>query len=118
MAAPGVAARRISLQITLPQDIACLLTTGETLRAEPPEGFGPFPPVSAAGRFEAGDPAAAGASRFPLPSLGGLPRGTLVEVVGRRSSGRFALALAALAAATQAGESAALVDLGDQLDPQ
>lgn len=48
---------------------------------------------------------------------GGLTRGRLVELVGERSSGRFSLALALLAAATQAGEAAALVDLGDGLDP-
>jgi hypothetical protein len=49
---------------------------------------------------------------------GGLQRGEVVEVVGRRSSGRFSLVLSLLAAATRAGESVALVDLGDQLDPQ
>jgi recA bacterial DNA recombination protein len=49
---------------------------------------------------------------------GGLPRGKLVEMVGARSSGRFSAVLAALAAATAAGEAAALVDLGDGLDPQ
>jgi recA bacterial DNA recombination protein len=49
---------------------------------------------------------------------GGLPRGQLVELIGGRSSGRFSTVLAALAAATMAGESAALVDLGDGLDPQ
>lgn len=49
---------------------------------------------------------------------GGLARGEVVEVVGRRSSGRFSLVLSLLAAATHAGESVALVDLGDQLDPQ
>lgn len=48
---------------------------------------------------------------------GGLPRGRLVELVGGRSSGRFSVALALLAAATQAGEAAAMVDLGDGLDP-
>lgn len=57
-----------------------------------------------------------------LPELdrllqGGLPRGRLVELVGHPSSGRLSLALALLAAATQAGEAAALVDLGDGLDP-
>ncbi len=65
-------------------------------------------------------------SRAPLktfPALdellgGGLPRGKLVEMVGARSSGRFSAVLAALAAATMAGEAAALVDLGDGLDPQ
>ncbi len=49
---------------------------------------------------------------------GGLQRNELVEVVGWRSSGRFSLTLSTLASATQMGESAALVDLGDQLDPQ
>jgi hypothetical protein len=49
---------------------------------------------------------------------GGLPKGNLVEVVGRRSSGRFSIALAALASVTSAGEAAALVDLEDHLDPQ
>ncbi|HYB53443.1 MAG TPA: hypothetical protein VEG84_06230 [Thermoanaerobaculia bacterium] len=49
---------------------------------------------------------------------GGLPKGGLIELSGRRSSGRFSLGLAALAAATSAGQPAALVDLGDHLDPQ
>ena len=49
---------------------------------------------------------------------GGLPRGHLVELVGGRTSGRFSVALALLAAATQAGEAAALVDLGEGLDPE
>lgn len=49
---------------------------------------------------------------------GGLRRGVTVELIGRPSSGRFALVLAALAAATGSGEAAALVDLGDALDPQ
>ena len=48
----------------------------------------------------------------------GLPKGELVELVGRRSAGRLGVALALLAAATSAGENAALVDLGDGLDPQ
>lgn len=48
----------------------------------------------------------------------GLPRGELVELVAGRSAGRFATVLALLAAATAAGENAALVDLGDALDPQ
>ncbi|MFL6258254.1 MAG: hypothetical protein ACJ76Y_00970 [Thermoanaerobaculia bacterium] len=49
---------------------------------------------------------------------GGLPRGQLVELVGSRTSGRFSTLLAALAAATSVGEAAALVDLGDNLDPE
>lgn len=50
---------------------------------------------------------------------GGLPRGKMVELTGRRSSaGRFAVAMSALAAATSMGEAAVLVDLGDHFDPQ
>ncbi len=49
---------------------------------------------------------------------GGLPRGGLVELVGRGSCGRFAALLAALRAVTGAGEPAALIDQGEQLDPQ
>jgi hypothetical protein len=49
---------------------------------------------------------------------GGLPRGKLVEMIGARSSGRLSIVLAAIAAATAAGEAAALVDLGDGLDPE
>ena len=49
---------------------------------------------------------------------GGLGRGSMVELIGRRSSGRFSLVLGTLAAATSAGEATALVDLGDALDPQ
>lgn len=49
---------------------------------------------------------------------GGLPRGGLTELVGRGSCGRLTLLYAALCAVTDAGEAAALVDLGDVLDPQ
>ncbi len=49
---------------------------------------------------------------------GGLPRGSLVEMSGRASSGRFSVALSVLASATQAGEAVALVDPGDHFDPQ
>lgn len=48
---------------------------------------------------------------------GGLVRGQLLELVGRRSSGRFSALLAALAATTRAGDAAAFVDLGDGLSP-
>ena len=48
---------------------------------------------------------------------GGLPRGRLVELIGRRSSGRFAAVLAILAAATGRGQPAALIDLGSGLEP-
>jgi len=49
---------------------------------------------------------------------GGLHRGQMVELIGERSSGRFSTVLAAIAATTTAGEAAALVDLGDGLEPQ
>jgi hypothetical protein len=71
---------------------------------------------------ETRDGAGEGAFRTAVPALdrlldGGLPRGQLVELVGGRSSGRFSTLLAVLAAATGVGEAAALVDLGDGLDP-
>jgi hypothetical protein len=49
---------------------------------------------------------------------GGLERGKVVELHGRRSTGRFAVVMAALAAATEIGEAAALIDTGDAFDPQ
>ena len=49
---------------------------------------------------------------------GGLPNGSLVELVGRGSCGRFAALLTALKAVTDTGEAVALVDQGGQLDPQ
>jgi hypothetical protein len=49
---------------------------------------------------------------------GGLPRGCLVELVGRGSCGRFATLLATLKMVTDSGEAAALVDQGEQLDPR
>src|SRR5262249_36326384 len=67
------------------------------------------------------------APRDPLPTTvdaldrllsGGLTRGGLVEISGRRSSGRFSIGIATLAAATSCGETAALVDMGSNLDPQ
>jgi hypothetical protein len=56
----------------------------------------------------------------PLDRLlpGGLPKGKLVELAGRRSSGRFSIGVAALASVTSAGEAAALVDLAEHLDPR
>jgi RecA/RadA recombinase len=47
---------------------------------------------------------------------GGIPRGQLSELVGPRSSGRTALTLRMLAAATARGELVALVDALDMLD--
>lgn len=63
-----------------------------------------------------GDRLATGVAPFDALLGGGLPRGALVELSGR-AGGRFALVLAALAAATSRGEVAALLDLGDHLDP-
>src|SRR6266542_5309732 len=56
----------------------------------------------------------------PLDRLlpGGLPRGQLIEIVGRRSSGRFSIGLATLASVTSAGEPAVLLDPGEHLDPE
>ena len=48
---------------------------------------------------------------------GGLPRGCLTEICGPASSGRTAVLLAALAAATRRGEFCAVVDASDALDP-
>src|SRR5262245_29756039 len=56
----------------------------------------------------------------PLDRLlaGGLPKGEMIELAGRRSSGRFSIGLSALASVTSTGEPATLVDLGEHLDPQ
>jgi hypothetical protein len=59
-----------------------------------------------------------GLSGFDLLLEGGLPKGKLVELTGRPSGGRFSVVMAALAVATGMGETAALVDLGDNLDPK
>jgi recombination protein RecA len=48
---------------------------------------------------------------------GGIPRGHMSELVGRRSSGRLAVVLSALAGATSRGEVVALVDPLDTFDP-
>jgi hypothetical protein len=48
---------------------------------------------------------------------GGFPRGRVTEITGPLSSGRTSLALALLAAATRAGEIAAVVDAADAFDP-
>lgn len=70
---------------------------------------------------------ATGETPSPLPTaiepldrilVGGLPRGCLIEVTGRNTSGRFSLVLSTLAATTASGDVAALIDLGDNLDPE
>jgi recA bacterial DNA recombination protein len=56
----------------------------------------------------------------PLDALlgGGWPRAALSELSGRRSSGRTAILFASLARAIAAGETVALVDACDALDPR
>lgn len=58
---------------------------------------------------------------LPLPgdmsSLAGLPRGSISEIIGRRSAGRTALAHSILAASTKRGELCALVDWANSFDP-
>lgn len=63
-------------------------------------------------------PLATGLTTLDRALGGGLPRGTLVELVGRGSSGRLSAALATLAAVTSRGATAAMVDLGGSLDPE
>lgn len=63
-------------------------------------------------------PLATAVGPFDAAQGGGLARGALIELCGGRSSGRFSIALSALAAATTGAESAALVDCTDALDPQ
>jgi len=60
--------------------------------------------------------AATGIARLDEVLRGGLPRGQLSEIVGARSSGRSAVLLQLVAAATRRGEIAALVDTFDQFD--
>ena len=87
----------------LPREVAARLTSARELaRVRRDERRAPLP---------------TGVAALDRPLGGGLPRGELVELVGRRSGGRFSAALAALAAATAAGEAAALLDLGDGLEP-
>lgn len=94
--------------------------TARSLLASLPEELAPWVTTAAEASRRRGSPGALLPTAPPLGSLlgGGLPRGELVEVVGTASSGRFSLALAALAAVTSTGEAAALVDTGGQLDPQ
>ena len=51
------------------------------------------------------------------PSLAGLPRGRISEIIGPRSSGRTALMHSILAESTARGEACALVDWGNAFDP-
>jgi hypothetical protein len=101
--APGPALAR--LRALLPQPIhARIRSAGEMARARREE--------------ERDEPLATAVPALDRLLQGGLPRGQLVELIGGRSSGRFSAELAVLAAATGVGETAALVDLGDGLDPE
>ena len=91
------------LRASLPKEVAGWVTSAAEL---------PRPGTDRGERMPTGLPA------FDLLLRGGLPRGKLVELTGRPSGGRLSVALAALAVATGTGETAALVDLGDHLDPQ
>jgi len=69
--------------------------------------------------LERTDPSAlAGTGTAALDAVlhGGLPRGQVSEIAGARSTGRTALLLQMMAAATRRGEIAALVDTFDRLD--
>ena len=61
--------------------------------------------------------AALGTDTLDRALSGGLARGHVSEVVGPASSGRTSVAWTALAAATQRGESVALIDTFDRFDP-
>lgn len=52
-----------------------------------------------------------------IDSLNAFPRGALVEICGLRSTGRTSLAHGLLAAVTQLGEAAVLLDARDTFDP-
>ena len=93
-----------SILASVPPELRGLLATGASLR-RPVEAPLSRPPLTT------------GVPALDRALGGGLPRGALVELVGRASSGRFSAALAALAAVTAAGEPAALVDVGGSLDP-
>jgi hypothetical protein len=63
------------------------------------------------------DRAPVGVSAVDVALGGGLRRGHLSEIVGRRSSGRTGVMCRALAAAAARGELTALVDTNDRFDP-
>src|SRR4051794_8080356 len=63
-------------------------------------------------------PLATGIGSLDVALGGGLPRGRIVDVVGSRSSGRLSLTLTLLSRTLRAGESAALIDAADALDPR
>lgn len=63
------------------------------------------------------DAAEFGVTTLDTPLGGGLPRGQVSELTGTQSSGRTSVAWTWLGAATRRGESVALIDTFDRLDP-
>jgi len=59
-----------------------------------------------------------GLDALDAPLRGGWPCGSVSEIVGRRSSGRTAVLVATLAAATRRGDVVGLVDAFDRFDPR
>jgi len=59
------------------------------------------------------------ASVAPINALleGGIPRGRISEIVGRRSCGKTSMAAAFISSATRRGEVAAVIDLANAFDP-
>ncbi len=59
------------------------------------------------------------ASLEPVNTLleGGIPRGRISEIVGRRSCGKTSLAATFISSATRRGEVAAVIDLANAFDP-
>ena len=94
-----------ALRASLPRELAGTLRTAAELS-------------EALGRAKPEGPMPTGLAPLDRMLDGGLARGSLVELSARRSAGRFGAVLSALAATTSAGEAAALVDLGDGLDPR
>jgi hypothetical protein len=74
-------------------------------------------PASQLGSRPAPEMVPTGIPALDAALAGGLPRGCLTEICGPASSGRTAVLLAALAAATRRGEFCAVVDASDALDP-
>jgi hypothetical protein len=95
------AAQRAELESLLrTRKLDVTLTSGESWRARDEDAVAPT-----------------GWGRLDRDLGGGLRRGHVSEIVGARSSGRSALAVAVAAAATARGEAVALIDTHDRFDP-
>jgi hypothetical protein len=69
-------------------------------------------------RLPADDLAATGVSAIDEALRGGLRRGHLSEIVGRRSTGRTSVMLSAMRAAIARDELVSLIDTNDRFDPE